>query len=120
MLQQLSSFAHAEPVSAFFSEWAAFVVEDLQGFAFAVQDVQGFALLDTGTRPVGGHTVVQFVTDSLLQTWVEAVELTLLLREVNKPSLGRRSGFFCREQTLSNFPSSWFPAQRLRSCLDST
>ena len=37
------------------AEWAAFVVED----------VQGFALLDTGAlRSVGGYTMVQHVIDS--------------------------------------------------------
>ena len=51
-----------------FAEWAA----------FAVEDVQGFALLDTGApRLVGGFTMVQHVIDSLLlqqtPTWMESV-----------------------------------------------
>ena len=55
-----------------FAEWAAFTVEDVQGFALAA----------TGApRTAGGYIMVQHVIDSLLvqqtPTWMESAELAM-------------------------------------------
>ena len=61
--------------------------------AFAVDDMQGFALLDTGaSRTVGGYTMVQHVIDSLLTMFP--------LREMNRNNLGPWCGSPAAGSTL--------------------
>ena len=102
------------PSVGIFAEWAA----------FAVEDVEGFALLDTGaSRSVGGYMMVQYVIDCLSRNtappWLEsadpAVSFILLLEEKR---LIQRLGFGCRfqGQGMSVLQCTSFPVKSLPFC----